>query len=248
MYDATFAAAIASARHEDRRARRSVLPPASIPMRSGARAMMPMIVGYAPFGLLVGAAVAQSDRPWAAWLATWTIYGGAAHLAVLDVLGSGAGVVGAVLVGLMVNVRLAAYSASMASDWKSVSAIRRTVAALALTDAPWALAQNAPGDARARRASYAGAALVLWIAWPLLVTCGALLGHVLQDLPVANLLPGLTLGVLVVPHLRHSPGLAAATTAAVTAVACSPLPAGPALLASAASGALAGAAAHRSAS
>lgn len=210
--------------------------------------MMPMIVGYAPFGLLVGAAVAESDQPWAAWLATWTIYGGAAHLAVLDVLGSGAGVVGTVLVGLMVNVRLAAYSASMASDWRSVSAVRRALAALALTDAPWALAQDASGDAQARRATYAGAAVILWIAWPLLVTCGALLGPLFQDLPATRLLPGLTLGILVVPHLRHRPGLAAATTAAVTAVACSPLPAGPALLASATAGALAGAAVHRSAS
>jgi predicted branched-subunit amino acid permease len=235
-------------RRGDRPARRPVPSRTSVAMRSGARAMMPMIVGYAPFALLVGAAVAESDQPWAAWLATWTIYGGAAHLAVLDVLGSGAGVLGAVLVGLMVNVRLAAYSASMAPDWRSVSTVRRALAALALTDAPWALAQDAPGGARARRARYAGAALVLWFAWPLLVTCGALLGHVLQDLPAANLLPGLTLGVLVVPHLRHRPGLAAATTAAVTAVACSPLPAGPALLASAAAGALAGAAAHRSAS
>ena len=208
--------------------------------------MMPMVVGYVPFGLLVGAAVAESDQPWAAWLATWTIYGGAAHLAVLDVLGSGTGVVGAVLAGLMVNVRLAAYSASMAPDWRSVSTVRRALAALALTDAPWALAQNAPGDARARRAIYAGAALALWFAWPLLVTCGAVLGPLLQDLPAAKLLPGLTLGVLVVPHLRHRPGLAAATTAAITAVASSPLPTGPALLVSASAWAVAGAAAHRS--
>jgi predicted branched-subunit amino acid permease len=235
-------------RRGDRPARRSEPFHTSVAMRSGVRAMMPMIVGYAPFALLVGAAVAESDQPWAAWLATWTIYGGAAHLAVLDVLGSGTGAVGAILAGLMVNVRLAAYSASMTSDWKSVSTVRRTLAAVALTDAPWALAQDAPGGAPARRARYAGAALVLWFAWPLLVTCGALVGPVFQDLAAAKLLPGLTLGVLVVPHLRERPGLTAATTAAVAALACSSLPAGPALLVSAIAGALAAAAAHRSAS
>lgn len=220
----------------------------SSPMRSGARAMLPMVAAYAPFGLLVGAAVARSDQPWAAWLATWTIYSGAAHLVVLDVLGSGAGVMGTVLVGLTVNVRLAAYSASMAPDWRTASVGRRALAGLALTDAPWALAQDAPGDARDRRASYAGAALVLWFAWPALVTCGALLGPLFQNLPAATLLPGLTLGILVVPHLRQRPGLAAATTAAVTAVAGAPLPAGVALMLSAAAGALAGAVAHRSGS
>ncbi|MDP3891433.1 AzlC family ABC transporter permease [Nocardioides sp.] len=221
---------------------------ASAPMRSGARAMLPMVAAYAPFGLLVGAAVARSDQPWAAWLATWTIYSGAAHLAVLDVLGSGAGVVGAVLVGLTVNARLVAYSASMAPDWRSASVGRRALVGLALTDAPWALANDAPGDARARRASYAGAALVLWFAWPALVTCGALLGPLFSELPAARLLPGLTLGIMVVPHLRHRPGLAAATTAAATAVVCAPLPAGTALMASAVTGALAAVLVDRSSS
>ena len=36
----------------------------------GVRAMAPMLVVYAPFGLLVGAAVAASDNPVAAWLST----------------------------------------------------------------------------------------------------------------------------------------------------------------------------------
>lgn len=216
--------------------------------RSGARAMAAMTVGYVPFGLLVGAAVAGSDEPLAAWLATWTIYGGAAHLAVLDVVDSGAGVLGAALVGLTINARLAAYSASLAPDWRGVPARRRLLAALALTDAPWALAQNTAGDARERRARFAGAALVLWFAWPVLVTLGVLAGHLLQDVPAARILPGLTLGFLVVPQLRHRPGLVAATVAAATTVLCASLPAGPALLSSAAAGAAAAAVVHRSSS
>ena len=88
-------------------------------LRAGARAMAPMLVAYAPFGLLVGAAVAASANPLAAWLATWTIYGGAAHLAVLDVLAHGSGWMAAAAVGLLVNVRLTAYATAMAPEWRS---------------------------------------------------------------------------------------------------------------------------------
>jgi predicted branched-subunit amino acid permease len=58
--------------------------------REGVRAMLPMLVALIPFAVVVGAAVAQSDHRLAAWLGTSTIYGGAAHLAVLDLVSDGA--------------------------------------------------------------------------------------------------------------------------------------------------------------
>lgn len=88
-------------------------------LRAGARAVAPMVVAYAPFALIVGSAVASSTNPLAAWLATWTIYGGAAHLAVLEVLAHGSSWLAAAIVGLLVNARLAAYAAAMAPDWRS---------------------------------------------------------------------------------------------------------------------------------
>ena len=204
-----------------------------------------MVVGYVPFGLLVGAAVAESDRPLASWLATWTIYGGAAHLAVLEVLDSGAGLAACTVVGLMINARLAAYSAAMAGVWRSVPVRSRVLAALALTDAPWALARNGAADEATQRGRFAGAALVLWIAWPVLVSVGVLVGPVLGKIAFAALLPGLTLGFLVAPQLRQRPGLVAATAASVTAVGFAHLPTGPALLLSAVAGAAGGSLAHR---
>ena len=106
--------------------------------------MAPMVVVYVPFALLVGSAAASSANPLAAWLATWTIYGGAAHLAVLEVLAHGSGWVAAALVGLLVNARLSAYAAAMAPDWRSAPLARRALAGALLTDAPWALASSAP--------------------------------------------------------------------------------------------------------
>ncbi|MGN6577927.1 MAG: AzlC family ABC transporter permease, partial [Nocardioides sp.] len=207
-------------------------------VRAGVRAMAPVAVAYVPFGLLVGTSVAASDHPLAAWLATWTVYGGAAHLAVLDVLGHGSGWVAAGAVGVLVNARLAAYSTAMAPQWRTASLRTRLLAGLLLTDAPWALARSRTSG---QRSYYLGAAGLLWLVWPALVTLGALGGGRFGALPVLGLLSAMTLGSVVVTQLRRRPVAAAAGAAALTAVPASALPAGAALGLAALVGTLAGA-------
>jgi predicted branched-subunit amino acid permease len=204
--------------------------------------MAPIAVAYVPFGLLVGASVASSDQPLAAWLATWTVYGGAAHLAVLDVLGHGSGWLAAGAVGVLVNARLAAYSTAMAPQWRTASLRTRLVAGLLLTDAPWALAR---GRASGRRSYYLGAAGLLWLVWPALVTLGALGSGRFGALPVLGLLSAMTLGSVVVTQLRQRPVALAAGASALTAVVAAGLPASAALGLAALTGTLAGALAAR---
>lgn len=213
---------------------------------AGVRAMAPMLLAYAPFGLLVGAAVAASDSPLAAWLSTWTIYGGAAHLAVLEVLSRGTGVLAAALVGLLVNARIVAYAVSLAPDWRDASTASKVAAAATLTDASWSLAHGYPaGTPAARRRFYFGAAFTLWVGWPVLVTLGVVVGGWVGDVPVATLLPSLTLGAVVVRQLRNRPALAAAGVAAGTALLTARLPGGTALALSALGGVAAAWTAHR---
>lgn len=211
---------------------------------SGVRAMVPVVVAYAPFGLLVGAAVAASANPLAAWLSTWTIYGGAAHLAVLDVLAHGSGWAAAAVVGLLVNIRLTAYATAMAPEWRTAPARQRALAAVLLTDVTWALARGRDHD---QRRFYLGAGLTLFLGWPVLVTLGTLTGDWVGGLPVAALLPPLTLGAVVVSQLRQRPVAFATAAAAVTAVATTQLSAGPALAVAAAAGVTAGLGAERAA-
>src|SRR3954447_21021872 len=73
---------------------------------SGATAMLPLLASYAPFGCLVGVAVAHSSSPAAAWTGTWLLFGGTAHLIVLQLTAADSGVLGATLSALAVNVRL----------------------------------------------------------------------------------------------------------------------------------------------
>ena len=112
MYDNPIADVVRAFDREVPRSR-AVARPAALLDRdgaAGARAMLPLLVAYAPFALMVGAAVAASDNPLAAWLSTWTIYGGAAHLVTHDVLAQGSGWVAAAVAGLLVQTRPVSYT------------------------------------------------------------------------------------------------------------------------------------------
>jgi len=211
-------------------------------LRAGARAMAPLTLAYVPFGLVVGATVAASANPLAAWLATWTIYGGAAQLAVLNVLSQGSGWPAAVVVGLLVNARLVAYATAMAGEWRTAGFRQRVAAGLLLTDAPWGLAR---GRASGPRQFYLGAALTLFGAWPALVTAGVLVGGWVDAVPVTALLPAITLGSVVVRQLRDRPALTAVLAATLCAVLTSSQPAGLSLALAGAVGAGAGLVAGR---
>ncbi|MCW2761976.1 MAG: hypothetical protein JWR85_2177 [Marmoricola sp.] len=194
--------------------------------RDGVRAMLPIVLAYVPLGLVVGGHVAASSDPMAAWIGTWLIYGGAAQLAVLDVLSDGSGWLAAGVVGLLVNLRLAAYATAMVPGWRSASMRRRLAAGLMLTDAPWAIART---RARGQQGFYLGAAGTLLVLWPLLVTIGVLVGAHLDGVAVTALLLPLTLGAVVVPQLRERPAAVAMVVAACSAVFTVNLSAGVAL-------------------
>lgn len=190
--------------------------------REGVRAMASILLAFAPFAVAVGTAITHSDNRLAAWLGTSTVYGGAAHLAVLDLLADGAGWVAAAAVALLVNVRLAAFATSMVPEWRSEPVRRRLVAAVMLTDGPWAMSRNRPGQ----RDFYLGAAATLFLAWPVMVSIGMLLGEWLSAWAVTAILPPLSLAALVAPRLRVRPVVVAAAAAVVTALLTLDLPAG----------------------
>lgn len=209
----------------------------------GAGAMAPIAVGYLPFGLLLGAAVAHSTDPLAAWAGTDLIYGGSAHLTVVELLRTGSGVAAAVLAALLVNLRLLVYSAALAPLWATARPSAKVLAAAAIIDPSWMLAERRaaePGGLAQRRAHYVGAAICLTIGWTAAVSAGALLGsfdHLGEHLSIAVTL---CLTAIVAPHLRVPGGFVAIGAAAVVALVGRSWPAGTGILAAMAAAALTG--------
>ena len=208
---------------------------------SGACAVLPAVMAFAPLALMVGAAVAASDNRLAAWLSTWTIHGGAAQLVTLDAV-SQSGWIAAATAGLLVQTRLSAYSTAMVADWRTAPLGLRLLAGVLLSDAPWALAQSRNTG---RRGFYLGAGLALFLTWPAMVTVGIAVGDVVRGVAAAALVPALVLGCTVVTQLRQRPVLMAATAAGLSAVLTIMASAGVAFVGAAVVGIAAGLAADR---
>lgn len=179
--------------------------------------MLPMVVGYVPFALLVGVTIAHSTDLLAAWTGTITLYGGSAQLALLELLASGAAAWTAAGAAVLINARLVVYSLALVPLFESARLPVRLVAAAFVVDPTWMLSMQraeSPGTAAERRWHFAGAALVLTVGWLLVVTTGMVLGQ--MSIPVLSVIGPLCLVALVAPHLRL-PGGPAAIAAALTA-------------------------------
>jgi predicted branched-subunit amino acid permease len=145
--------------------------------RQGIGAMLPLVVGYVPFALVIGATAADLGHPVAGWAGSWLVYGGSAHLATLTTLDDG--LAAAVATGLLINARLLVYSASLGRRWASQPTWFRLTAAALVIDPTWAVVERdvaTERDDREQRWFFLGAELTLGLAWSTAIAIGAMLG------------------------------------------------------------------------
>ncbi len=206
-------------------------PDALRAFRLGAGSIVPILLGVVPFGLIAGLAATRAGLGLAeASGFSVVVFAGAAQLAALDLLGSGAPLAVVVATALVINLRFAMYSASLAPHLAGASLPRRLVAAYVMTDQSYAVSivrfARDEMDGPARLAFYLGTATPMWLTWQVCTVVGAVAGGVVP--------PGLPLGFavalaflsLLLPAVTDRPTLAAAATAAVVAVLAVGLPAG----------------------
>jgi predicted branched-subunit amino acid permease len=205
--------------------------------------MLPLLIGYLPLALMIGVAAAGSMDPLAAWAGALLIFGGSAHLSVIELVGNGSGVAAALGTGLLINSRLTVYSASLLSLWRGAPLRHRLLAAAVVIDPMWLIAkrrQAQPGTTGERRAFFWGAAATLAAGWSAMIGAGILLGTP-QDAPsFLGIGTPLCLSAIVVPHLRTAAGARCVSAAGVVAALTSLWPAGTGLLMAMAAGAAAG--------
>lgn len=203
------------------------------PLRRGARDSVALIVAYVPFGLTIGAAMANADVPaLVAWASSPLLFGGAGQLLAVQLLGAGAGATVVVAAVLVVNARFLLYSATLAphvADWPRRA---RWGAAYLLADPVYALSaarfsdQAPAGSARDRMAYYAGVGVTLWCAWLLLTGLGMALAGVLPAGFRFDLAAPLTFLLLLLPMLSTRVAVVAAVAGGIAAAASVGLPLG----------------------
>jgi predicted branched-subunit amino acid permease len=211
------------------------------PARDGALAMIPLVVAYTPFALVIGAAAPDHGAPVAGWAGSWLIYGGSAHLASIRTL-EDAGPWMAILTGLLINSRLLVYSAALARSWPQQPKWFRIAAAGLIIDPTFAAAERHAagcGDAGQQRRYFVAAGLTLGAGWSTAIAMGAVVGSRLDGIDLEIVVP-LCLLALVGDGLRLSGSRLVVIVAAVVAALAASLPAGTGLLAAVAAGAGAG--------
>ena len=203
----------------------------------GVRALLPMHLGVAPFGVIYGVIAIQSGiPPLAAVLMSSVVFAGSAQFVLAQMVGAGAPLMLAVGTVGMINLRHALYSASVAPLLPRLSRRWKVLLSYLLTDEAYAAAiphlMAAPRSASGQWILF-GSGIALWAGWQAATVAGVLLGSGLpDDLGLDFALP-LTFIAIVVPMLTERGRIVAALCAAVVAVALSGLPWKLGLLASA---------------
>jgi predicted branched-subunit amino acid permease len=195
--------------------------------RSGVIEIAPLVVGFAPFALVVGTTIGASANKGAGIAGSWLIYGGSAQIATARTLESGGAVI-AVLTALLINTRLLVYSASLSQMWHDQPRWFRVTAAPMIVDPVWAVAHaraQQPASAREIRAHYYAAAITLFLAWSALIVVGVMLGSRL-DTPALAVAAPLCLLALAAPRLKDSHSRTVVIAAAAGAVVARSLPSG----------------------
>ena len=147
-------------------------------VRKGVGDALSLFLTVIPFALIIGLAVVESGMsPLLGWTTSPVIFGGAAQLVLITLLGSGTAVVAVISAALVIQARHLMYSAALAPVFQSQPRWFRWLGPYALVDQMFALAVVHSGDDPTDfRSYYLGAASVYVIGWNLTTAAGLLIG------------------------------------------------------------------------
>ncbi len=215
--------------------------------RQGVIDALPLFVPAIPFGLVIGLAITNTGmNPFVGWSGSWLIFGGAAQLTLVTLLGGGVAVAAAVGTALVVNARHLMYSAALAPTFQRQPRWFRWFGPYLLIDQLFALTTvRLDDEPDSFRAYYLAVGATFWILWSVVVALGLLLGPVVpEQWNLEFAIPILFIGLLVL-GIEHWPELVAALAGAGVTYLAAGLPNRTGLLVGAFIGMIAGFVAER---
>jgi predicted branched-subunit amino acid permease len=195
-------------------------------LSAGVRDALPLFVPAIPFALVLGLAIMSSGiHPWLAWTSSSIVYGGAAQLTLISLLGQGASVAAAVTAALVVNARHLMYSAALAPAFQRQPRWFQWFGPYLLIDQAFALGMlHISDEPRAFRLYYLAVGVTFWALWQLTTLLALFLGPVIPpEWGLDFAVPILFLGLLVM-MIDRWPKAAVAVLASATTWLCAELP------------------------
>lgn len=183
------------------------------------RDAVPLYVPAVPFALVIGLAVVDSGiNPFIGWSSSWLIFGGAAQLTLISLLGAGTALMAAISAALVVNARHVMYSAALAPPFQDQPRWMQFLGPYLLIDQVFALASlRRVDDPDTFRTYYLTVGATFWMLWQVTTALGLLVGPVVP--PEWNLkfaVPILFLGLVVMGIDKYPKLVAALVGAGVT--------------------------------
>lgn len=195
-------------------------------VREGVLDSLPIFVPAIPFALVFGVVVGESGiAPWLGWSSSPIIFGGAAQITLLSLLGEGAGAAAAVTAALIIGARHLLYSVTMAPRFRGQPRWFRWLGPYILVDQVFALSMLRPDPDPAQfRAYFLAVGITFWVLWMLCTALGLFIGPLVpESWDLAFAAPVLFISLLVVAIDRWEK-VAVALVAAAVAVFFADLP------------------------
>ena len=226
----------------------SALPPRH-GLRDGAAAVVPLLVGVVPFGLIFGVTAAGSAVGGGlGYASSLIIFAGAAQLATVQLISTGSAAAVVIATALVINARHLMYSAALAPHFRDFPAGWRAALPYVLTDQAFAVSitrYDQGADPAYKRWFFLGGALSLWATWQLTTAAGVVLGASVPESWSLDFAIPLVFLALLVPAVKDRPSLVAAVVAGLVAVAAHDVSYNLGLIIGAVSGIAAGVVAER---
>jgi predicted branched-subunit amino acid permease len=189
---------------------------------AGVKALLPILLGVIPFGMISGIAVVQTHiPPVSGFIMSLLIFSGAALIVALQLITSGAPALVVVFSALVINLRFMIYSASLAPFLNRLSAGRKSLLAYLLSDQAYAASIAHMSESPAPEATwlhFLGSGLTMWVAWQISVGIGMFVGARLPASWSLEFTIPLTFLALAVPAIKDRFTAATAVIAGITAV------------------------------
>lgn len=213
-------------------------------MTAGIHAILPMLPGIVPFGVMAGVAAVEAGlSPLAALASSVFIFAGVAQMAAMQLLDSGALPLVIVMTTVVINLRYLMYSAALAPYFAQLSVRWKWTLAYLMTDQSFAVTVTHAHETPQRehlRWFYLSGAILCWLIWQASTLVGIFVGaRVPEEWSLGFAIPLIFMGLLI-PVVRDRATLAAACVGGSVALLARGLPLNLGLLVGAGAGILAG--------
>lgn len=194
----------------------------------GFRALLPIISGTIPFGLVMGAVFSEAKLSlFQAMLMNVTLYAGASQLATVNLMSLKAATAVVVATGLIINLRFLLYSAAMSPYLRESPGWIRFFCAFTLTDQGYS-AMSANQDKFSTNAEavqfYMGSAVCMFIAWHASVIAGYIFGNFAPASWSLDYAVPLSFAALLIPTLKNQKYVVVALFSSVVSLLLNGLP------------------------